>query len=240
MSEVDWRSVTTDLSGLLSDDAFFMKDREGRFVMQNRRACEYCNVSEEAETLGRTDADYWSEERAARYVEGDQMVMRSGKPIVNQLAPAPEEAGSDSMIIYSKFPVRDRLGRVVGVAGTHRLINESTIKTTPFGLLYVAVRRIHDSYASELKMTELAQLTGLSNSQFTRRFNAALGISPKEYLLRVRVRKSCWLLETTNDTIASIAQQCGFYDHSHFSHAFRRHTGQSPTRYRSEHINVVR
>jgi AraC-like DNA-binding protein len=207
--------------------------------MQNRRACEYCNASEESETLGRTDADYWSDERAAHYVEGDQMVIRSAKPILNQLAPAPEEAGSNSMIIYSKFPVKDHLGNVVGIAGIHRLINESSISSTPLGPLFRAVRRIHEAYASDLKMTELAQLTGLSNSQFARRFKAALGVAPKEYLLRVRVRKSCGLLETTNDTIVHIAHQCGFYDHSHFSHAFRRHTGQSPTRYRSEHINVT-
>ncbi|MEM7791726.1 MAG: helix-turn-helix domain-containing protein, partial [Verrucomicrobiota bacterium] len=52
----------------------------------------------------------------------------------------------------------------------------------------------------------------------------------------VRVRKACRLLESTQATVAAVAQQCGFYDHSHFSHAFRRQTGLSPSRYRKEHL----
>jgi len=106
---------------------------------------------------------------------------------------------------------------------------------TPFGILYRAVRRIHDDYASDLEIGELAKLAGLSHSQFVRRFKATLGVSPKEYLVRVRVRNACRLLEKTDWTVARIATQCGFYDHSHFSHAFRRQTGLSPTGYRRAH-----
>ena len=232
---VDWQGVARALSGLLLEDAFFLKDAAGRFMMQNRRACDYCHAADEAETLGLKDEDFWSEDRAALYVEGDQQVMRSGQPIVNQLAPAPEEAGSDSMVVFSKFPVRDREGRVIGVAGMHRLIDERSANSLPFGSLYKAVRRIHEEFASELKMTDLAQGAGLSHSQFVRRFKSVLGVSPKEYLLRVRVRNACFLLESTDWTVARIAAQSGFYDHSHLSHAVRRQTGLSPTRYRRAH-----
>src|SRR6056297_3644136 len=93
LRRVDWREVTHQLSSLLPEDAFFMKDSRGRFIMQNRRAYEYCNVSDEADTLGKRDADFFSSERAAVYEEGDRQVMRSGQPIVDEIAPAPEEAG---------------------------------------------------------------------------------------------------------------------------------------------------
>ena len=105
------------LLDLLPDVAFFMKDRKGRFVMHNRRSCEYCRVSSEAETLGKTDFDFFPEARAKMYVEGDRQVMESGKPILNAIAPAPEEAGSDRLIVYSKVPVKDRRGRIIGIAG---------------------------------------------------------------------------------------------------------------------------
>lgn len=237
LRRVDWQRVARDLSGLLTEDAFFMKDTEGRFVMQNRRACEYCHAADESETLGLKDEDFWSEDRAALYVEGDRQVMQSGRPIINQLGPAPEEAGSDNMIVYSKFPVTDGEGRVIGVAGIHRLIDEQSSQYTPFGVVYRAVRRIHEDFAADLKMTDLARLTGLSHSQFIRRFKAVLGVGPKEYLVRVRVRSACRLLETTDWTVARIAPHCGFYDHSHLSHSFRLHTGLSPTRYRRAHAS---
>ena len=235
LERVDWRSLTRELSDCLVEEAFFMKDRTGRFVMQNRRACEYCNTADESETLGKTDADYWPEERAANYAEGDQMVMRSGEAIINQLAPAPEDAGSDNMIIYSKFPVKDLNGRVIGVAGMHRIFDHAKAWDTPLGTLFKAVRRMQEDYGSELKIADLARLSGLSHSQFVRRFHAVLGMSPKDYLQRIRVRKSCRLLEGTQLTVANIAHQCGFYDHSHFSHSFRNQTGLSPSEYRNEH-----
>ncbi len=236
LERVDWRSLTRELSDCLVEEAFFMKDRAGRFVMQNRRACAYCNTADESETLGKTDADYWSEERAANYAEGDQMVIRSGSAIVNQLAPAPEDTGSDNMIIYSKFPVKDHQGQVIGVAGIHRIFDQAKALNTPLGTLFKAVRRMQEEYGSELKIADLARLSGLSHSQFVRKFHAVLGMSPKDYLQRIRVRKSCRLLEETQLTVANIAHQCGFYDHSHFSHAFRSQTGLSPSAYRKEHL----
>ncbi|MEM1158386.1 MAG: helix-turn-helix domain-containing protein [Verrucomicrobiota bacterium] len=236
LSQVDWRLLARELSDALTDQAFFMKDRQGRFVMQNRRALEYCQAANEQETTGKTDADFWSPERAIRYVEGDQLVMRSGRAIINQLEAAPEEAGSDNMIIYSKFPVYAEDGQIIGVAGVHQVFDTQKVEGTCFGPLFKAIRRIQEQFDTHLKISDLAKLSGLSHSQFVRRFHQILGMSPKDYLQRVRVRRACRLLETSDSTVASVAHQCGFYDHSHFSHVFRRQTGLSPSRYRSEHV----
>ncbi|MEM0964868.1 MAG: AraC family transcriptional regulator [Verrucomicrobiota bacterium] len=237
LQQVNWRSLTRELSDALVEQAFFMKDREGRFVMQNRRGCEYCNAADEGETLGRRDADYWPDSRADNYVEGDRMVMRSGRPILNQLAPAPEEAGSENIVIYSKFPVRNSEGEVIGVAGIHQLFAEDRVIENRFGRLFKAVRIMQENYGSDLRISELARSCGLSHSQFVRRFHSVFGMSPKEYLQRVRVRKACRLLETTDSTVASVGLRCGFYDHSHFSRAFRTQTGMSPSVYRKEHMH---
>jgi hypothetical protein len=88
--------------------------------MHNRRSCEYCHVNHERETLGKTDYDFFSKERAALYVQGDQEVMRNGKPIINAIAPAPEN--SDQMIVYSKVPVYGKNRKIIGVAGIHRIV----------------------------------------------------------------------------------------------------------------------
>ncbi|AKJ64383.1 AraC family transcriptional regulator [Kiritimatiella glycovorans] len=222
------------LLDLLPDVAFFMKDRKGRFVMHNRRACEYCRAASEQETLGRTDFDFWDEDRARSYVEGDRRVMETGTPIINAIALAPEEAGSDRLIIYSKVPVRDRRGRVIGVAGIHREI-EGRHTPASYDQINRAVQAIHERYREPIKTRELAGIAGLSTSQFDRRFRKLFGTTPREYLLRVRVNAACRMLEDADRTITDIAMSCGFYDHSHLSRTFRRIMGTAPSKYRDLH-----
>ena len=50
LARVNWREVAHQLSSLLPDDAFFIKDAQGRIILQNRRAYEYCNARDEAAT----------------------------------------------------------------------------------------------------------------------------------------------------------------------------------------------
>jgi len=221
------------LLDLVPDVAFFMKDRSGRFVMHNRRSCEYCQVNHERETLGKTDYDFFPKDRAALYVQGDQEVMRSGKPIVNALAPAPEN--SDKMIVYSKVPVTGKDGRIIGVAGIHRIVEG--LRGTPdwYGRFSKVIDHIHRHYGNELDLASLASQAGVSQSQFERRFRQLLGTSPGEYVMRVRVSASRVLLETTDRTIADIALAVGFYDHSHFTRTFRRQMSCSPKQYRDHH-----
>jgi AraC-like DNA-binding protein len=221
------------LLDLVPDVAFFMKDSDGRFVMHNRRSCEFFQKSHEWEILGKTDYDFFPRERAELYVQGDQEVMRSGKPIVNALAPAPES--SDKMIVYSKVPVYDKRKRVIGVAGIHRVVDG--LRDTPqwYGRFSGVLRRIHQHFAEELDLAALAAEAGVSQSQLERRFRQLLGTSPGEYLLRVRVSASRALLESTDRTIADIALSVGFYDHSHFTRTFRRMMSCSPKQYRDSH-----
>ncbi len=223
------------LLDLVPDVAFFMKDRQGRFVMHNRRACEYCRVGSEAETIGKNDFDFWPEDRAAMYVAGDRQVMESGEPIINALAPAPEEVGSDRLIIYSKVPVRDRQGRIIGVAGIHREVEGLRAPPGKFGRLSRAVRQIHEQFAEPLTTKKLAAMAGLSRSQFDRLFQRLFGSPPREYLLRVRINAACCLLADTDRKCTDIAVATGFYDHSHFSRVFHRIMGIAPQVYRERH-----
>lgn len=221
------------LMDLVPDVAFFMKDRDGRFVMHNRRSCEYCHVNHERETLGKTDYDFFSKERAALYVQGDQEVMRNGKPIINAIAPAPEN--SDQMIVYSKVPVYGKNRKIIGVAGIHRIVEG--LRGTPdwYGRFSKVIDHIHRHYADNIEIAALAAQAGVSQSQFERRFRQLLGTSPGEYILHVRVNASRALLENTDRTIADIALAVGFYDHSHFTRTFRRLMSCSPKQYRAHH-----
>lgn len=220
------------LLDLLPDVAFFMKDRAGRFIMKNRRSCEYCRVASELETIGKTDYDFYPRDRADMYVKGDRQVMQTGLPIINAIAPAPEAEGSDTLIIYSKVPLRDRRGHIIGVAGIHREVEG--IRATPksYGRLSAAVQHLHKHYARPLTTRHLADMVGISPSQFDRRFRRFFGATPRKYLLRVRVNAACRLLAETDLSVTDVALKVGFYDHSHFSRTFSRLMGLPPLTYR--------
>ena len=98
----------------LPDVWFYLKDRKGRFTALNRRGCEVCGVRSEREALGRTDADFFPEVRAREFQADDRAVMRSGRPILNRVHPAPDSAGSPRLVVSTRIPLRNRRGEVVG------------------------------------------------------------------------------------------------------------------------------
>ena len=59
----DWTAFHK-LIDLLPDVGFFMKDCQGRFMLNNLRACQFCNADNEQETVGKTDYDFFSRDRA--------------------------------------------------------------------------------------------------------------------------------------------------------------------------------
>ena len=223
------------LLNLLPDVGFFLKDRQGRFMVQNRRAYECCRVGSELETLGKTDRDFFPKDRADLYVEGDQHVMKTGQSIINAIQPSPDAPNDQELIIYSKVPVRDKRGRIIGIVGIHRRVDNLRAQPKTFGRISRAVEALHQRFTENHDTASLAAMTGLSRSQFDRHFHRLFGTTPHEYLLRVRVHHACNLLEQTPKPITAIALDVGFYDHSHFSRIFRRIMGVSPLGFRKRH-----
>ena len=85
-----------------------------------------------------------------------------------------------------------------------------------------------EQLASDVSLESVAQLTGLSQSQFARAFRASTGVSPYRWFLNARVKRAqSWLLRRTLN-IAQVAVEVGFADQSHFTKAFRRATGTTP------------
>ena len=101
--------------------------------------------------------------------------------------------------------------------------------------MQVVLEHVRDYYANPIEIKELATLMHLSVSQFERRFRKVFQISPLKHIMNVRIRAGSLLLTTTHDTIASIALDCGFYDHSHFTRNFRKLKGLSPRDYRKQY-----
>lgn len=92
-------------------------------------------------------------------------------------------------------------------------------------------------YAEPLPLKKLAERMHLHPSHFSRVFHAVNGLSPKEYIVRMRVTAATQMLNTSDADVLEIAQACGFNNLSNFYTAFKRITGKSPAKYRSHPVD---
>ena len=78
----------------------------------------------------------------------------------------------------------------------------------------------------------LAKAASVSRSTLFRSFRRGLGMTPGDYIRLCRLDDAALRLRSGEESIADIAQNCGFFDSSHFIKAFSEHFGITPARYR--------
>src|SRR5690606_14341498 len=91
---------------------------------------------------------------------------------------------------------------------------------------------IADHYRADNPVARLVAQSGLPERTFKRRFKAATGYTPVEYVQVLRLEEAKQLLETTGEPTDGIAQAVGYEDPAFFRRLFKRHTGVTPARYR--------
>lgn len=84
----------------------------------------------------------------------------------------------------------------------------------------------------DIRLQALATVCGLSTEYFVRLFKNAVGISPYQYVIGLRVERAKALLSEGSQSLSDVALQCGFSHQEHMTRVFRRSTGQTPGRYR--------
>ena len=96
-----------------------------------------------------------------------------------------------------------------------------------------AVRIMHLESHRSLPVRELARRVNLSRWHFTHLFKAEISLSPKHYMLSLKIKKAEELLTESFLTVKEIAATVGFADRSHFSRDFRKACGHTPSDFRA-------
>jgi AraC family transcriptional regulator len=84
----------------------------------------------------------------------------------------------------------------------------------------------------DVSLTALAGKASLSEFYLHRIFSAAVGETPKQFTMRLRLGHAAARLLMTDDSVLSVALSCGFQSHEVFVRAFRRSFGMTPSTYR--------
>lgn len=92
---------------------------------------------------------------------------------------------------------------------------------------------IDENYYKKITIGEIAACFYLNKNYLRTLFIGQLGISPKQYLQKVRMERAKLLLSTTDESVQLIANSVGYEDPLLFSRMFKRYSAQSPLQYRA-------
>ena len=97
-----------------------MKDREGRYLAANDELVRLFGAANEAEVIGRTDADFLPAYIAEGYRKDDCLLFENGVTIRNRVELVTTREGIVDWIVTTKVPLRNTAGEIVAVAGHAR------------------------------------------------------------------------------------------------------------------------
>jgi len=103
---------------------------------------------------------------------------------------------------------------------------------TPPLLVSKALDYMRKNLHRDISRDETAQHAGISPSHFSRLLKERTGRSFTELLRQCRVDLACHLLNTTDESLAGIADACGFCDQSYFTRVFQDVKGATPKHFR--------
>lgn len=106
------------------------------------------------------------------------------------------------------------------------------------GLTPLQLRRVTDflveNLGSDVQLSAVAQVAGLSASHFSRAFKATTGVPPHRWLLNARCERAKVELLKPAPPLAELALDLGFCDQAHFCRSFTRMVGTSPGAWRRQ------
>lgn len=109
---------------------------------------------------------------------------------------------------------------------------KQSVKADIYSRLAVAKDFIQSNYNTALNLDELSREIAISKFHFLRLFKLCYGISPYQYLAKIRLEKAARLLKNTNRPISEISDTLGFEYPNSFIKAFQKSYGTPPLQYR--------
>jgi AraC-like DNA-binding protein len=216
----------------LDDIAFFVKDREGRYLSINRTMVRRCGVRHKKDVLGKTALDLFPRALAETYLAQDRKVIDEGAQIDKQLELHIYAGRSRGWCITKKIPLFGKDGEVVGLIGTSQDLGLLDDLHPAYRQIARIAQHISEHYQHNISLKDLAEEAGLSLSRVERLFQKVFQHSPRQLLVQCRLSAARTLIERNPAAkIADIAYECGYTDHSAFSRQFKSYVGMSPTEY---------
>lgn len=138
-----------------------------------------------------------------------------------------------------EFEIRTELGRLwcMLLEETEQLRSRTTERNTVDAeRLKLMMEYIHSHYTEKVTLEDIAFSASISTRECSRCFQRCIKIPPVNYLSEYRIRMAAQMLLSTNESILTISENCGFSSGSYFSKVFQEYMGCTPKEYRKKNI----
>lgn len=98
---------------------------------------------------------------------------------------------------------------------------------------------IDENYVCTNPVSEMVSRSGLNSRTFARRFRAATGYQPIDYVQGVRIEAAKQLLESDSGNVETISSTVGYEDPASFRRVFKRKVGLTPAVYRRKFCSIA-
>ena len=116
---------------------------------------------------------------------------------------------------------------------TNQLPQEKLFQRSKFDASFQACKAFIDAHFTEnISVEELSKIANMSVSGFSHQFKKVFGLSPIQYLIRLKIGLGQKLLITTDKSVTEISMDLGYDNVSHFNNQFKNFVGTSPGNYR--------
>ncbi|QOS82721.1 helix-turn-helix domain-containing protein [Paenibacillus sp. JNUCC31] len=106
--------------------------------------------------------------------------------------------------------------------------------TTGQEIIQEVLKEIHSAYYTPITVSELASRHFLSASNLRKKFTETVGVSPKQYIINLRLMEAKRLLQQTNKAVEMISSEVGFTSSSRFYDFFVKSVGVTPLEWRMQ------
>ena len=191
--------------------------------------CEHLALYLDPKLIARavTDSGRSNFEIVEKYTRSDQLISNVGMALLGELY---SEGLSGQLYAES-------LANVLAVHLLRYYTNtDSQVQPFTGGLSGPKLRQvmsfISENYANDVRLSELAQVAGMSSFHFAREFKRTTGTTPHQYLIKFRVERAKTFLADSELSLIEVSLRSGFSHQSHFTRLFHKFTGTTPNLYR--------
>jgi AraC family transcriptional regulator len=143
-------------------------------------------------------------------------------------------SGCESGPLYVEHLTHALAARLVAITDNGGHLGAVSSEALSTKTLRLIIDRMEADPFASVGIESLAAEAGHSYNRFLRAFRSSTGYSPHQYLLHLRLTHAKGLMRERDRPLLDIALECGFASHAHFTRAFRKRYGISPSQFRSE------
>lgn len=127
-------------------------------------------------------------------------------------------------------------GKFMGIQEQEDTVRKVELKGNDAALMEKIMKAVNERLDdSDFNVEALADDVGLSRVQLHRRMKELTGITVGEFIRNLRLQQAAKLLEAGDITVSQVTYAVGFANPTHFSSAFKKHFGVTPSEYMVKH-----